>query len=145
MSFSHSGRMTLSINGVEISDHVMDVTIDDEPPQDRQGLPVTNLPGPPQEVPEDFPRFPLAPRVVEKREQDPCEHGHFYEEYRCVYCDVQFCATEHGGHSFETGSNLPGLGGGITHYDDGKSPADCWHCHRKIVNLRKGPKRKASL
>lgn len=58
---------------------------------------------------------------------EPCESlGHFYEDYRCIYCDVEFCDEEHGGHSFYS-----------TFYNIGHSPADCWHCHRRLVNLRK--------
>lgn len=127
-SFNHSGRLTVSVNGVDISEHVMDIRLD--PPEDRQGFPVTSLPDP--LPPQEFTPGPLAPRVIEKREQDPCEYGHFYEDYRCIYCDVQFCATEYGGHSFETSHS---------DYGAGKSPADCWHCHKKIVNLRKGSRR----
>lgn len=57
----------------------------------------------------------------------PCDElGHFYENHRCIYCDVDFCQAEQGGHSFEHSM-----------YQAGKSPEECWYCHRRLVNLRK--------
>jgi hypothetical protein len=60
----------------------------------------------------------------------PCVSlGHFYENHRCIYCDADFCIAEHGGHSFEHALIQP------------PPPTDglsfCWHCNRRLVDLRK--------
>lgn len=61
----------------------------------------------------------------------PCVSlGHFYENYECIYCGVRFCATEHGGHSFEA---LDGFFYGAS----GAGTRHCYHCRRDIVNIIK--------
>lgn len=64
----------------------------------------------------------------------PCESlGHFYEDFQCIYCPANYCATEKDGHSFEAELTQWPLTGSF-----GASPRFCYHCKRKVVNLRKG-------